>query len=296
MPRFGILNVNKPAGLTSRDVVNRVYRLVRPDKAGHAGTLDPLATGVLLVVVGQATRLIDCLHRFPKRYMATFQLGCQSPTEDTEGPVTPLVDSPRPSREQLDRAAGVLVGPILQSPPAYSAVKIAGRRAYALARRGKAVALPPRPITIHELHVVQYDYPLLVLDIACSTGAYIRSLGRDLARSLGTEAVMTDLVRTAIGSFSLDAGWSLDRLSAETVDAALLPAARAVEALPTVTVGPAEIVRLRHGLYIEMGDRAPPACASAAEYAALDSGGRLIALLTPRGEGQLGARVNFVGE
>lgn len=297
--RSGLLNVNKPAGRTSRDVVNRVQRLVRPDKVGHAGTLDPLATGVLLVAVGHATRLIDHLHRLPKRYVATFELGCESPTEDIEGTVTPLVDPPRPTLPEISAAARTLVGPIMQTPPAFSALKVQGRRAYALARRGREVELAPREITIHELHVVEYDYPRLVLNVFCGTGTYVRSLGRDLARQVGTAAVMSALVRTAIGEFSLAQACGFDDISAESLDGLMLPATRAVDALPRIEVGPAEIERLRHGLFIDGGDAARDeelARAATTELAAVDERGQLIALLTPRGAGQLGARINFVGE
>lgn len=299
MPRFGLLNIDKPAGMTSRGVVNRVHRAARPAKVGHAGTLDPLATGVLLIVVGQATRLIEYLHRLPKRYTAAFQLGCSSPTEDIEGQLTALVDPPRPTLIEIQQAAATFQGTIQQTPPAFSAVRVAGRRAYDLARRGRTVELLPRPITIHELHVVQYEYPELVLEVTCGTGTYIRSLGRDLARQLGTEAVMTRLARTAIGEFTLAQAHQLDGLTTETIDGCLLPAAEAVRILPWVRVEPAQIERLRHGLYIEAAQAAPigpAAVAEPAELAAIDRDGQLIALLTPRGNGQLGARINFGGE
>lgn len=292
MSRFGLLNLNKPAGWSSRDAVDRVQRLVRPDKIGHAGTLDPLATGVLVVAVGPATRLIDHLHRFSKRYRATFDLGCQSPTDDIESPVERLPASPPPSRVAIETAAAAFIGVIQQVPPAYSAVHVAGRRAYELARRGKSVELSPREVTIHRLEVIDYVYPQLTLEIDCGTGTYVRALGRDLAQQLGTAAVMTALERTAVGPFSLVDALDPDEVDARGVDACLLPARWAVADLPQVVVSPEQLERLRNGVYID--DSRPGPTADAAELAALDETGRLVALLTPRDGVKLGARLNFV--
>ncbi len=172
-----------------------VQRLARPEKAGHAGTLDPLATGVLIVCVGQATRLIGYVQRMPKHYVGTFLLGRRSPTEDIDGDVELLSGPPVPALEQLEAAARQFVGRTQQRPPAYSALKVAGRRSYDLARRGEDVQLQPRPIEVYSLAVTRYEYPELVLEIECSGGTYIRSLGRDLAETLGTSAVMSALVR-----------------------------------------------------------------------------------------------------
>ena len=178
---FGILNINKPSGITSRDAVNQIVRLVgKKIKVGHAGTLDPLASGVLVVCLGPATRLIDKVQAMPKRYRGAFLLGRTSDTEDIEGIVTELADAPAPARAAIEQAAAQMVGVIQQRPPAYSAVKIAGRREYKRARRGEQPEMAPRPITIHALEVVEYDYPRLVLDIRCGSGTYVRSLGRDL--------------------------------------------------------------------------------------------------------------------
>ncbi len=154
MTPFGLLNINKPAGVTSRRVVDQVQKLVRPAKAGHAGTLDPLATGVLIVCVGPATRLVDYLHRMPKRYRAEFLLGRTSPTEDVEGVITELVSPPIPTHDQIVAAAQRFIGEISQRPPAYSALKVGGRRAYDLARSGKEVSLQARPVSVFRLDVL----------------------------------------------------------------------------------------------------------------------------------------------
>ena len=280
----GLLTLDKPAAITSRDAVDLVQRLVRPAKVGHAGTLDPLATGVLVVCVGSATRLIEYVQRQPKSYTGTFLLGRRSPTEDVEGEVVELDDPPVPTREQLDQAAQGLVGRIEQRPPAFSALKVAGRRAYDLARQGQEVELKPRPITIYALEVVRYDYPELVLRIECGGGTYVRSLGRDLAERLGTAAVMSALVRTAIGPFRLEEAIDPRELTPENLPEHLLPMALAVESLPRVVLSEEEIVRIRTGLTIA---RESP-LADAAEIAALDAAGRLIGILRPRGPGLLG--------
>ena len=297
MSFFGLLNVNKPAGMTSRDVVNRVQRVTRSieadlpkkdrTKIGHAGTLDPLATGVLVVALGPATRLIEYVQRMPKRYTGTFLLGQESPTEDVEGEVTLLDRPPEPTLDELRRAAEKLTGEIQQRPPAYSALKIKGRRAYNLARAGKEVDLQPRPITIYRLDVIDYAYPSMVLDVECGSGTYIRSLGRDLAESLGTGAVMSALERIAIGSFRVADAMSLDELSVESITARLIPPQQAVTSLPQTALSADEVQQLENGTMIQRSDL------DAEEIAAVDADGRLIAILTVHGNGMYRPAKNF---
>lgn len=283
---IGLLNLHKPAGPTSRDVVNRVQRLVYPAKAGHAGTLDPLASGVLVVGVGPATRLIQYVQQMPKRYRGTFLLGRTSPSDDIEIEPTLLDHPPEPSREAIAAALPRFLGTISQRPPRYSAVKVAGQKAYAKARRGEEVELAPRPVTIHSLEVVEYDYPRLVLDIECGSGTYIRSLGRDLAEELGTAAVMSELVRTAIGHFSLADALPLDDVTPERMTERLHPPGAAVHHLPRVTLDDAQQVEIVHGRTIACD--APP---GADEVAAFDPRGNLVALLGPRGTGNWGPKL-----
>lgn len=277
----GLLNLNKPGAVTSRQVVDRVVRLVRPAKAGHAGTLDPLATGVLVVAVGAATRLVQYIHRRPKSYVATFLLGRRSDTEDVEGQVVELSSPPIPTLAQLTAAAGRLTGEILQRPPQYSALKVDGRRAYKLARRGQEVSLEPRPVTIFRLAIEEYQYPELRLTIDCSTGAYVRSLGRDLAESLGTAAVMSKLVRTRVADFELDRAVAPDALTTENLAQHLQPPLAAVAWMPRVELSEAETADILNGRPIR---RQTPQ----AEAAAIDPAGRLVAILVGRGPGLLG--------
>jgi tRNA pseudouridine55 synthase len=289
MQPSGLINVLKPGGMTSRAVVDRVQRWVRPAKVGHAGTLDPLATGVLVVCVGPATRLIEYVQRLPKRYTGTFLLGRQSTTEDIEGEVIELPDARRPTREELEHAAARLVGTIQQRPPQFSALKVAGRRAYDLARRGEQVDLAPREITIYRCQLGEFEYPRFVLDIECSGGTYVRSLGRDLAESVGSAAVMSALVRTAIGHFNIANAWTLDRLNADTLGQALLPTAEAVRALPAIVLSPAEAIRIGLGQTIDT----PAPDAMAHDLAAFDDQGRLVSILRRRPDGSLGPIRNF---
>lgn len=285
---FGLLNLHKPTGLTSRQVVNRVQRLVRPLKAGHAGTLDPLATGVLIVCVGPATRLIEYVQRMPKRYLATFLLGQQSPTDDVEGEVTPFAGAVPEPIDVIQRAAEQFVGRIEQRPPAFSAVHVDGKRAYDLARRGKEFELAPRPVEVHALGVTRYEYPELELDIECGSGTYVRSLGRDLAEALGTRAVMSALVRSAIGPFTLEKACPLDELSGETLNQWLRSPLEALAMLPTIELDEDEERRVRQGQRI-----ARTTASSDSELAAIDGKGKLVAILTRRDDGRFGPTIGF---
>ena len=279
---FGLLNLDKPAGLTSRDVVNRVQRLVRPHKVGHAGTLDPLATGVLVVAVGAATRLIEYVQRMEKTYRGTFLLGRTSDTEDVDGQVVEVPGAPVPTKEQIEDALPQFIGTIEQRPPAFSALKVAGQRAYDLARRGDAVELAPRPVEIHAIELLRYEYPELELRIRCGSGTYIRSLGRDLAQALGTDAIMSALRRKAIGPFQANEALSVDRLDAETIRQRLQSAAVGLGEMPRVVVNEDEMARLARGQAIRNRFGV-----NAHEVAALDNADNLAAILVPAGNEHL---------
>jgi len=274
---FGLLNINKPPGCTSRDVVNRLQKLVRPEKIGHAGTLDPLATGVLVVAVGGATRLVEYLQQQSKSYLATFQLGRSSDTEDVEGKIVELPNPQQPTRTQIEAALPRFTGEIDQVPPAFSALKVGGRRAYALARRGEEVDLAARRVTIHRLELVEYAYPVLRLDVTCSSGTYVRSLGRDLARAVGTEAVMSALVRTAVGPFVLSEAISPEGLTSDSLPLHLQSAAKAVSHLARLQLEHGEVTELLHGRPIRRAG-----ATAALETAAFDPRGDLVAILALR--------------
>src|SRR5262245_10094249 len=288
MPPFGLLNVNKPPGLSSRAAVDRVERLLRPAKVGHAGTLDPLATGVLVICVGQATRLIRFVQQMPKQYVATFLLGWHSATDDIEGEVTEIPPAPEPSRAALELVLPRFIGDIQQRPPAHSAIKIGGRRAYKLARKGAEFELAARTVTVYRIDVVRYEYPALELAIECGSGTYVRALGRDLAAALETSAVMSALERTAIGPFRIDDAVLPDELSPENVARHLQPALLAVSDMPRTPITEAELNEIRNGRPIAL----PPAVASQNEWAGVDSAGELVAILHPK-RGQLLPVHNF---
>lgn len=288
---FGILNVNKPAGVTSREVVNIVQGLVYPSKCGHAGTLDPLARGVLIVCVGPATRLIEYVQRMPKEYRGSFLLGRRSDTEDITGMVVELADPPRPTRAEVEAMLPKFVGDIKQRPPIYSAKKVRGRRAYKLARAGKRPRLAERDIQIHSLDLVSYEYPELQLDVTCGSGTYVRSLGRDIGQSLGSAAVMSTLVRTAIGPFRVNDAVDPEALNRSNCGEFLIDAVEAVATLPQVRLSADEEQRISHGMGIEREDIVP-----ADEFAAVTNHGRLVAILAPRGGTTLGPARYFPPE
>jgi len=290
---FGLLNVHKPAGMTSRDVVNRIQRVVRPAKVGHAGTLDPLATGVLIVLVGNATRLTDYAHQHDKTYVGEFRLGQRSDTEDIEGVVV-QEESPRiPTREELEELLPNFIGEISQRPPAYSALKVGGERAYDLARQGKAVELAPRMIEVHSIKLLKYAYPDLQLEITCGSGTYIRSLGRDLAEAAGTCAVMTSLVRTRIGPWNLQDAKGLEELETlAAIQESLLPAKGVVSLLESIVATPEEIIALSHGKKIARPFEQP--LVSGAELAVITEAGELAAVVVVEetGEASEGAAIS----
>ena len=280
---FGLLNIDKPAGITSRTVVNRIQYLVRPVKTGHAGTLDPLATGVLMVAVGPATRLISYVQAMRKTYLATFLLGHQSDTLDTEGTVHALADPPQPSSADIVAALPHFTGEIEQVPPLHSAVKVRGRPAYQRARAGQELTLKARSITVERLDLIDYTYPHLQVKIVCSSGTYVRSLGRDLAQHLGTQAVMTQLQRTAIGSFHVADACNWQTLtdascSPQSLASRILPARLAVAHLPEIELDDTQIQRLQNGQAIPSSG-----LTTDGEYAGLDHDGNLVAILVARG-------------
>ena len=249
---FGLLNINKPSGITSRAVVNKVERLARPFKVGHSGTLDPIATGVLVLGVGSATRLLEYVQQLKKTYRATFLLGQSSETDDIEGEVTVIGNAPIPSQNAVFKCLQQFNGTILQRPPQYSAIKIQGRRAYAIARSGKRVELAAREVTIYSIKLIQYNYPELELEVECSGGTYIRSIGRDLADKLGTSAVMSALCRTAVGNFKITKSTSLSILQEELIPNNLLPPDLGVTHLYHLDVSRDQAKAIYHGRKISM--------------------------------------------
>ena len=252
---FGVLNLNKPSDWTSRDVVNRVSRLAgRRVKCGHAGTLDPLATGVLVVCLGPATRLMPLIHQHHKSYRGRFLLGVRSNTDDIEGELEYLEGSRHPDRKEIEAILPEFTGTIEQIPPVYSAIKVNGERAYKAARRGEDVEVPARTVTIEKLELTDLDEESFELMLECGTGTYVRSLGRDIAQKLGTEAVMSSLERTSVGPFHVDQAVDLDHLTRENFKTAVIPPIAALPHLPKIIVDQQTLQRLIFGQKIPVSE------------------------------------------
>jgi len=286
----GILVVAKPAGPTSHDVVALVRRLAATKRVGHGGTLDPFASGVLPVFLGHATRVVEYHLRDRKSYRATVCFGASSTTDDLEGELTPATD-PAPDRAAVEAALERFIGSISQRPPAYSAIKVGGRRAYALARAGEAIELASRDVTIHELTVVSWDdadpeRPVAVVDVLCSAGTYVRALARDLGEAVGKAAYLGALTRTASGPFRLDDATSLDdiRSAAAGGPAGLAPHLRAIDAgldaLPEIGLTEAEVAAIAKGQFVRPAHGVP----GAADYYRLRSpDGTLVGIASAAG-------------
>lgn len=270
----GVVAVNKPGGFTSRQIVDKVAKIVRPAKAGHAGTLDPLATGVLVVAVGSATRLISYVQQQRKQYVGRFRLGERSDTDDIEGQITVGGNWQGITESQLVEATGQFLGTCLQVPPQFSAIHVDGQRAYALARKGQAVELQARPVEVHSIEVTCFEPPEFELQVECGSGTYIRSISRDLGELLGCGALMTSLCRQSVGPFTIQNAVSFEQLDATSLQQALQPALYAVAHLPQRSVTADEIRDLRQGRHIALGGLAVSDC----EIAMVDNQNSLIGI------------------
>jgi tRNA pseudouridine55 synthase len=246
----GLLVVDKPGGWTSHDVVARTRRLARTRKVGHAGTLDPMATGVLVLGIGRATRLLGHLALTTKGYDATVRLGATTVTDDAEGEVVEVRDASGVDDEALARALAALTGALEQVPSSVSAVKVDGVRSYARVRAGQAVELAARPVVVSRLDLLARRGDDLDVSVECSSGTYVRALARDLGGALGVGGHLTALRRTRVGPFDLSAARSLEALEEgpQQVDAAVVPLDRAVErAFAVRMLTPEEAEALSHG-------------------------------------------------
>lgn len=250
-PLCGFLNIDKPAGITSFDVVRRIRRAARVRRVGHAGTLDPIATGVLPVAIGEATKLVDEVMGASKRYRGVITLGVETDTADAEGRVVARADAAAVSASAIESALGAFRGELLQTPPAYSAVKREGVPAYKAARRGKPHALEPRPVTVHSLTLVDLSASAVTVEVECGKGFYMRALAHDLGRALRVGGHLSSLRRTAVGRFTAadavpleEAAQRLERGEVET----LLHAPDAVLTdWPALILSPAAAAATRHG-------------------------------------------------
>jgi tRNA pseudouridine55 synthase len=272
----GLVIVDKPRGWTSHDVVGKVRRLAGTRKVGHAGTLDPMATGVLVVGINKATRLLSHIVGTEKTYTATIRLGQRTVTDDAEGEVVEERIAAAVTEEQVRAAAARLTGSIMQVPSSVSAIKVAGERSYARVRAGEEVALDARPVTIHafEIHRIRRERAGRLQDVdvtvRCSSGTYVRALARDLGDDLGVGGHLTALRRTQVGPYGIDQARTLEQLAEDFEVLPLADAAR--ELLPVRELSPEETVELSFGRRI-------PATGSEALTAAFAPDGALVALV-----------------
>lgn len=257
----GILNINKPLGMTSHDVVARVRKLLKQRRVGHAGTLDPAASGVLPICVGLGTRVAEYLSESGKAYQAEIIFGVVTDTYDTEGAVLRTHDTTSLTQEQIEQVLPAFLGEQMQQPPRYSAIKIQGQPAYKLARAGSEIELAPRPITISQLEILDWEPPRLTLAVACSKGTYIRSLAYDLGEHVGTGAHLGGLIRTRSGPFALAESITLDQLESaiadESVTQYLFPADAALRQYPALTLSTEQVTQVLHGNPIRTSVQAP---------------------------------------
>lgn len=264
----GFLIINKPAGITSHDVVNYVRRILKVGlptealaKVGHAGTLDPFAAGVLLVAVGNTTRLLEYTKDWSKTYEAEVTLGATSDTDDLTGVITPLLKrgevGAAPGEETVQKALQSFLGPIQQIPPAYAAIKVKGRKLYEYARRGETVERKPRPVIIHSIKLLSYAYPLVKLEVHCGAGTYMRALARDIGEKLGTGGYVSRLERKSIHKFHISMVVALDKLSTDSLTSYLLPPEGLLEHLPRITLSPDNVAKWRQGKTVKIGGGLP---------------------------------------
>ncbi|GHO83045.1 tRNA pseudouridine(55) synthase TruB [Dictyobacter formicarum] len=247
----GILNINKALHMTSHDVVAKIRKLLKQKRVGHTGTLDPEASGVLPICIGQGTRVAEYLSESGKAYQATVTFGMVTDTYDAEGVVVRTADTTRLTREQIETALPHFLGVQQQLPPRYSAIKIQGQPAYKLARAGAEITLEPRTIEIQSLDILAWDNPHLTLAVACSKGTYIRSLAYDLGEYLGCGACLTGLIRTRSGPFVLAESVTLEQLAAAqeqgTLQQYIFPADFALQNYPALHLDEALTQRVMHG-------------------------------------------------
>lgn len=227
----GFINLNKPTGVSSARALDRVRRITRERRSGHAGALDPAADGVLVICLGSARKLVEAWMDQPKVYRAEIRLDATSPGFDSEGELTPVEIAAPPLRAGVAAALAAMEGVIEQVPPARSAVKVGGIAAYRIARRGGSPPLAARPVTIHWIVLREYEWPTLRVELACGRGTYVRAVARDLGVALGTGGCLTSLTRVAVGPFAIADAWGLEALERATPDDYLIPIERVRERL-----------------------------------------------------------------
>lgn len=276
----GLLNLYKPSGPTSHDCVYRVRKALQTRRVGHAGTLDPLACGVLVLGIGNGTRVLEYLHGLPKTYRARMLLGRETDSQDVTGATIAETDACAVTREAVEAALQQFRGDILQVPPMVSALKVGGRKLYELARKGETVEREARPVTLFNLDLLEFvpgPAAEVELRVTCSGGTYVRTLCHDLGAALGVGGTMSALEREAVGPFRAEDAVRLEDLAGTTP---LLPLGPALSHLPSLVVSPEQALRLSYGQFISAPDTVPDG-----PTRILDEKGDLLAIATVRGHG-----------
>jgi tRNA pseudouridine55 synthase len=295
----GLLIVDKPSGPTSHDVVARMRRVLREKRIGHTGTLDPMATGVLVLVVGKATRLAKFLSASDKSYEAIVRFGFATDTADAQGrPVGPVMDGAAPAREAIDAALAAFRGTFMQQPPTYSAKKIDGQRSYKAARARASLgndetaagALPaPTSVTTHRIEILSADADTVALRVDCSAGFYVRSLAHDLGERLGVGAHLAALRRTRSGGFGLDRALALDAAERDpaAAESALVPLSGVLRSWPSVVLTADGAARVGRGQDVRPIDHEPLALSNQPFVRLVNERGDLLAIAEPKASGLL---------
>ncbi len=247
----GFFIIDKPIGPTSHDVVKHIRAIVDQRRVGHAGTLDPFASGILIVAVGQATRLLEYVHDLPKTYLTTIVLGARSTTDDRMGEITPIDNPSIPTLEIIQETIKSFIGQIEQIPPAYAAIKVQGKKLYEYAREGTAMEVPARSVTIHNIEIVRYEFPELELLVHCSTGTYIRALARDVGESLGVNGYASTLRRTAIGNWNETNAIKLENITKNVITEHLYETEKLIQHLPNITLSYENVAKFKQGRAVE---------------------------------------------
>lgn len=282
----GVLNLNKPIGPTSHDMVARLRRITGEKRIGHTGTLDPGASGVMVICLGKATRIVEYLTEWKKRYRAEVVFGKDTDTEDASGTVTQVRECSNLILSDIERVLPAFIGDIMQIPPMMSAIHHKGKRLYELARAGEIVEREPRPVTIHSIELLDFqpgDDPRAILDVECSKGTYIRTLCSDIGKALGCGAHMGSLLRTSVGGFTLDSAVTLDDVECHASDGTIMDILvginDAIDTMPAIIVSEDDASKIANGVKLDAGGLFDKATfQSDAPVRIIDAAGSLIAI------------------
>jgi tRNA pseudouridine55 synthase len=246
----GVLLVDKQAGITSHDIVDKIRKITGTRKVGHTGTLDPGATGLLVICIGNALKIVEFLGGFDKEYVATLKLGVSTDTHDRDGKIIFEKDYKNITRETFEKTIKGFTGEILQSPPLVSALKIKGKKLYEYARKGQKIDVPARSVKFYSINILDFHLPYVKMKILCSKGAYVRALARDIGDKLGCGAIIYEVRRTLVGNFNIDNAIKINDTTREEIEKALIPIDKALCFLPELRISVAQAQKFVKGQFI----------------------------------------------